>query len=148
MTDVSTQERTLVLRRTIAAPRDRIFAMWTEPERIRDWMCPPECKIEKLEADVRDGGTYRIHMRQPNGEVWTVRGMYREVRAPERLAFTWAWEEDDPKDEIETLISIDLADAGDKTDLIFTQSGFATVESRDGHGEGWNAAIDRLVPAL
>jgi uncharacterized protein YndB with AHSA1/START domain len=148
MTDVSTQERTLVLRRTIAAPRERVYAMWTKPDLILTWMCPPECKIEKLEADVRDGGTYRIHMRQPNGEVWTVRGVYREVRAPERLAFTWAWEEDDPKDEIETLISIDLAEAGNATDLVFTQSGFATVESRDGHGEGWNAAIDRLVPAL
>ena len=38
--------------------------------------------------------------------------------------------------------------AAKKTDLVFTQSGFATDESRDGHGEGWNAAIDRLVPAL
>jgi uncharacterized protein YndB with AHSA1/START domain len=148
MTNVSTQERTLVLRRTIAAPRAKVYAMWTQPERIREWMCPPECAIENIEADVRDGGTYRIAMRQPNGEVWTVRGVYREVQAPERIAFTWSWEEDDPKDEIETLISIDLADAGEKTDLVFTQSGFATTESRDGHGEGWNAAIDRLVPAL
>jgi uncharacterized protein YndB with AHSA1/START domain len=148
MTDVSTQERTLVLRRSIAAPRERVYAMWTQPDLIPRWMCPPECSIEKLEADVREGGSYRIHMRQPNGEVWAVRGIYREVHPPERIAFTWAWEEDDPKDEVETLISIDLAKAGDGTDLVFTQSGFATTESRDGHSEGWNAAIDRLVPAL
>jgi uncharacterized protein YndB with AHSA1/START domain len=148
MTQVSTQENTLVLRRIIAGTPERVFDMWTQPERMQRWMCPPDCKIESIEADVREGGSYRIAMRQPNGEEWNVRGTYREVRRPERVAFTWAWEEDDPKDEVETLISIDITPAGNGSELVFTQTGFATVESRDGHEEGWNRAIDRLVPAL
>jgi uncharacterized protein YndB with AHSA1/START domain len=148
MTGISTKENTLVLRRSVDAVPERVFDMWTQPERIRTWMCPPECAIESLETDVREGGSYRIAMRQPNGEVWNVRGKYREVRRPERIVFTWAWEEDDPKDEIETVISVDLTPAGNATELVFTQTGFATVESRDGHEEGWNGAIDRLAPAL
>ncbi|HXM06158.1 MAG TPA: SRPBCC domain-containing protein, partial [Candidatus Acidoferrum sp.] len=84
MTGISTKENTLVLRRSVDAAPERVFDMWTQPERIRTWMCPPECAIESLETDVREGGSYRIAMRQPNGEVWNVRGSYREVRRPER----------------------------------------------------------------
>jgi uncharacterized protein YndB with AHSA1/START domain/quercetin dioxygenase-like cupin family protein len=142
------EKPSLTLRRTIAATPERVFEMWTRPELLERWYCPAEYAIESIETDVREGGSYRIGMRQPNGEIWYIRGDYREVRRPTHLAFTWVWEEDDPEDEIETLISVVLTPVESATQLVFTQTGFASAESRDGHEEGWNGALDRLVPAL
>jgi uncharacterized protein YndB with AHSA1/START domain/quercetin dioxygenase-like cupin family protein len=142
------EKPSLTLRRSVAALPERVFEMWTRPELLRQWYCPVDYAIESVITDVREGGAYRIGMRQPNGEIWYIRGNYREVRRPERLVFTWLWEEDDPKAEIETQISVDFTPSPDGTDLLFRQSGFASTESRDGHEEGWNGALDRLAPAL
>ncbi len=39
------------------------------------------------------GRTLRLSMQTDLGEVHTVVGGYREVQPPERLVYTWRWEE-------------------------------------------------------
>jgi uncharacterized protein YndB with AHSA1/START domain len=148
MTKASTERDVLELQRIVAAPAERVFAMWTQPELLRQWMCPPDDTIEEVSADVRTGGTYRIVLRRPNGELWPVRGTYRDVRPPEHLTFTWVWEEDDPKDEIESVITIDLTERNGSTQMNFRQQGFRSEESRDSHVDGWSSIFARLDNAL
>jgi uncharacterized protein YndB with AHSA1/START domain len=138
---------TLTIRRTFAAPRTRVFAAWTQIELIRQWF-PPDGRLTSARWDPREGDTYRISMIVPNGEEWAVTGVFSEVRAPERLAFTFRWEEDDPAAEHDTFITVELHDRGPETEMIFTQSSFRDDASRDGHSEGWNQSFDNLARTL
>ena len=66
-------------------------------------------------------------MLSPEGREHWVRGVFREVLEPERLAFTWAHENADGTLGHETLITVTFADLGEKTGLTLRQE---TFESR------------------
>ena len=71
--------------------------------------------------------------------------MYREVRAGERLLFTWKFRGEDE----ESLVSVEYRDAaGGGTEVRLRHSRFASEKSRDGHAWGWNACFDALAATL
>ncbi len=140
----STSVPALVIRRTYGVPPERVYAAWTDPQLAQRFLCPDEVKVAEIELDPRIGGRYRIVMQQPDGERIVVRGVYRDVRPVERLSMTWSWEEDDPKDQYETLLTIDFARAGTGTELTLTHERFATQRSRDNHEHGWNSILDKM----
>ena len=82
----------LVLTRDIAAPRERVFAAWTDARAASRWWAPQDFTPLSCEMDVRPGGAWRRRMRAPDGTVITKWGVYREVVAPERLVFTYSTE--------------------------------------------------------
>lgn len=149
MNDTQTDERTtLVMRRTFDAPRERVFAAWTTPQLLARFLGGPETTIPHAEIDARPGGSYRVTMQQPGGETFVVFGDYREVVAPERLAMTWSWEEDDKADERETLLTLEFHDRGGKTELVLTHTNFRDEAQRDRHNEGWTSTFDKLARLL
>ncbi len=134
----------LVIRRTYDAAPERVYAAWTDPSIAKHFLGPGEVCAQEVEMDVRAGGTYRIAMRRPQGDVWTVVGEYREVVPNRRLSMTWRWLEDDPADERETLLTLEFNPDGAGTELVLTHECLATQESRDGHGDGWNAILSQF----
>ena len=134
----------LVLRRRYKAPRERVYAAWTQPETAAQFSAPGDVAIADIAMDVRVGGQFRIAMLRPDGETWVVRGVYRDVREPERLSMTWRWEEDDPAAEHESLLTLEFHDSDGGTEMVLTHERFADTESRDGHEKGWNAIADQL----
>ena len=48
--------------RRFAAPPERVFHAWTEPEALKRWWCPPGWTAADIEVDLRVGGAYRIGM--------------------------------------------------------------------------------------
>jgi uncharacterized protein YndB with AHSA1/START domain len=134
----------LVISRAFDAPRPLVFDAWTEPARLVRWWGPRGFKTPSCKMDVREGGTFRIHMRSPEGTDHWVRGVFREVVRPERLAFTWAWEDEEGKPKHETVVKVDFTEQGGKTRLRMQQGIFESVESRDAHEGGWNSALDCL----
>lgn len=58
-------------------------------------------------------------MRSPEGKDYWAQGVYREVLEPERLVFTWAWENPKGNPGRETLVTVRLAKHGAKTKLAF-----------------------------
>jgi uncharacterized protein YndB with AHSA1/START domain len=135
----------LTLRRTYKAPRERVFAAWTKPEIAATFLGPGEVTVPEIEMDVRTGGSYSITMLMPDGERMIVTGVYREVVAPERLSMTWRWQEDDPADEYDSLLTLEFNDLGGKTEVVLTHAQLASVESRDRHEGGWTAILDQLA---
>jgi uncharacterized protein YndB with AHSA1/START domain len=93
--DISTQERELVITRVIDAPRGLVFKTWTQPEHIARWWGPRGFTTIHCEMDVRVGGAYRFGMRSPQGTEHWKRGVYREIVEPDRVVFTFAWENAD-----------------------------------------------------
>jgi uncharacterized protein YndB with AHSA1/START domain len=138
----------LVLRRTYAAPRQRVFDAWTTPEIMTKFFGPGDVMIEEISMDVRTGATYRLVMVMADGERMPVGGTYREVRPPEKLAMTWRWEEDDQADEFDTLLTLEFNEVAGGTELVLTHEQLRSVESRDRHAEGWGQIIDQLASVL
>jgi uncharacterized protein YndB with AHSA1/START domain/predicted enzyme related to lactoylglutathione lyase len=139
----------LVIRRSLQAPRERVFAAWTQPETLRRWFAPGEMRIADLAFDAREGGAYRIAMVTPEGEPFVVRGAIRELRAPERLSMSWQWEDDDGALEgNETLLTLDFYDRDGDTELVLTHENLTDAQSRERHEGGWNAILDKLPGLL
>jgi uncharacterized protein YndB with AHSA1/START domain len=142
-------EPELVITRVFDAPRDLVFDCWTQPEHLQHWQCAPRgLTVTSSESDIRPGGFFRICMRSPQGvDRWLEVG-YREMAKPERLVFTHVWLDVNKQPGKQTLVSITLAERCGKTELTLRQTGFASVESRDGHKYGWSSALDVLADYL
>ena len=126
---VSTQgEREIVTERIFDAPRERVYAAYTDPELIVQWWGLRSTTTIVDRLDVRPGGDWRFIERNSDGSETAFRGTYREVTPPERLVHTFEWEGMPGHVLVETVTFEDL---GERTKLI-THSLFHTGEERDG----------------
>ncbi len=98
--------------------------------------------------DVRVGGAYRIGMRSPEGTEHWKRGVFREIVEPERIVFTFAWEDADGRPGNELLTTLTFTEEGAKTRLTLHQTAFDTVAWRDSHGNGWTSTLEHLAEYL
>lgn len=148
MIDTTTEPTTLVMRHTFNAPQARVFEAWSSPEILSEFIAPREFHA-RVEADVRTGGNYRIAMIAPDGGEMYVRGTYRDVTPPSRIVCTWAWEEENPKDEQQTLLTLEFnAIDATKTELVLTHVNFRDAAQRDRHQHGWAGVFEKLERAL
>ena len=137
---------TLRLTRVVPARREVVFRAWTDPEALRRWWVPFEgMTVPAAEVDLRPGGRYRFTMRSPKGEEFGLTGVYREVRPPERLVYTWRWEGTERDGDGETLVTVDFEARGATTLLHLTHEQFPDADTRDRHGAGWGGVLDGLV---
>lgn len=141
-------DRTLVITRVFAAPRQLVFEAWTRKEHLDKWCAPRGVTIFFSEGDYRPGGKWRCVMLTPDGQKLPLGGVYREIVPNELLVFTHVWEEDEGKPGHETLVKVRFEDEGKKTKVILEQTNFKSAESRDGHNEGWSSALDVLAEYL
>ena len=145
MPDHATAAPTLQVRRTIRAPRQRVFDAWTKAEELKAWHAPGPLTVSLAELDLRPGGSYRIHMRDPGGAEHRVSGVYREVDPPRKVVYTWGWEGDHAvKDSV---VTIEFHERGDATEVVLTHAGIVEDAERANHEQGWTAILDKLEAA-
>jgi uncharacterized protein YndB with AHSA1/START domain len=135
----------LTLKRQLKASPERVFAAWTEPEKVKAWFGPGQVSCTHVEFDLRVGGRYRITAITPDGEKHEVSGVLREVVRNERLVYTWAWH---TTPERESLVTVEFKPDGNGTLLTLTHSQFVDEDARDRHQFGWNGALDKLEKAF
>ena len=121
-------DREIRIERIFDAPRDRVFAAYTDPARIPEWWGPRGTTTIVDEMDVRTGGRWRFIARDSDGSESAFRGAYREVSPPDRIVQTFEWEPMAGHVSVETATFEDL---GDRT-KVTTVSLFHTTEERDG----------------
>jgi uncharacterized protein YndB with AHSA1/START domain len=121
-------DREIRIERVFDAPRDVVFATFTDPELIPEWWGPRDTTTVVDRMDVRAGGSWRFVMRGPDGSESGFRGTYREVAPPERIVQTFEWEGMPGHVAVDTATFEDL---GDRT-KVTTVSLFHTTEERDG----------------
>jgi uncharacterized protein YndB with AHSA1/START domain len=131
----------LTVKRRFKASPAKVFAAWTDPEKVKRWMGPGASTPVLAENDARAGGRYRWVTRSPNGEMHDVGGTYREVIANEKLVFTWAWAS---TPERESVVTVLLKPDGEGTLLTVIHEEFSDEDTRDRHQNGWNGALDKL----
>jgi uncharacterized protein YndB with AHSA1/START domain len=151
-TQPAAAEGELVITRIFDAPRELVFNTWIDTEQSARWVGPRGFTARNVEGDLQPGGAWRLCLRPDNGgrDLWQG-GIYREVVAPERLVFTFAWEGEgeDGGPGPETLITITFAEhEGNKTKLTFRQAVFKSTQQLEGHRGGWSSTFDRLEDRL
>ena len=134
-TQVTTpNELEIRVERVFDAPRDHVFAVWTDPQLIPEWWGDGTV-VEEM--DVRAGGRWRF--RTAHG---VVEGEYHEVVGPERLVQTF-------QNHLQTL---EFEDVEGGTKLTQTMR-FETTEQRDmtmqyGVEAGAEAGFERVDVVL
>ena len=137
----------LTIERTIAAPPERVFEAFTQPQQVSRWFKPSEeYKVTVHALEARAGGRYRIEMQRPDGGTSVVGGTYDEVSRPHRLVFSWTWE-DKPADGT-SRVTVSLEPKGAGTRLVLVQEQLPTAESREAHTHGWNGCLEVLAKLL
>lgn len=143
-TQTATKPSLTIKRRLKAAPA-KVFAAWTDPEKVKHWMGPGEVKLVSAECDLRVGGRYRWLMRAPSGEEHDVSGVYREIIPDRKLVFTWSWK---TMPERESLVTVAIEPDGGGSLLTLMHEQFADEDARDRHNAGWTGALDKMERML
>jgi uncharacterized protein YndB with AHSA1/START domain len=143
-------DREIRIEREFDAPRDRVFALMTDPELIPEWYGPRSMTTVVDHMDVRPGGSWRFVAKSPDGSEMAFQGEYREVTPPERLVQTFGWEGMPGHASVETAVFEELE--GGRTKITVT-SVFETNEDRDGMlasgmEGGMNETYDRFDELL
>lgn len=131
----------LTLKRRLNAPAEKVYAAWTDPEKIVKWFGPDSGPVTRAETDLRVGGHYTIAFNTEDGERHQVGGVYREVVPNEKLVFTWAWH---TTPERESLVTITVKPDGAGSILTLLHEKFFDEAARDGHQRGWTGSLDKL----
>jgi uncharacterized protein YndB with AHSA1/START domain len=134
----------LELTRIFEANPEEVFNAWLDREQWASWIGPEgvHCDVPLLERHV--GGGYRLTMHLPDGNILHVAGIFKAIEPNKGFAFTWGME-GEPR---ETLVTVTLRELNGRTELKLRHEGLPTAANRDGHGEGWNSALNKLVAHL
>jgi uncharacterized protein YndB with AHSA1/START domain len=114
-TEVSAVQ-SLTITHLFDAPRQIVWEAWTKPEHLAEWWGPEMFTNPICEVDLRPGGSFRIDMKGPDGEMYPAPGTVVEVHEPERLAFSQT-----PVDTAGTVLFEVLQTA------VFTEQGASTL---------------------
>src|SRR5258706_3870326 len=148
LTLTTPSDREIVMTRAFNAPRRLVFEAWTKPEHLARWFGPQGWTLAVCEIDLRPGGAWRFVPRGPDGTEMGMRGVYREVVAPERLVYTESFD-DYPG---ETLNTITFSEENGRTTTT-TSVLYASTSTRDAMlktrmKEGVSSSFDRLADYL
>ncbi|MER7502177.1 SRPBCC domain-containing protein [Nonomuraea pusilla] len=141
-----TQTAEYEITRVYDAPREAVYAAWTEPERFSRWFGPRmlSTPVGRIVLDARPGGAWQATLVGEDGFEATLGGVYREVRAPERLVLTTG-DPDEPGDGPASVVTVELTEADGKTEMRFHQFGVNTDEAHAEQAKaGWVEFFDRL----
>lgn len=143
---------TVQVRRLFHATPERLFDAWTESAQVAQWLCrKADYKTEHLRFDGYAGGRFHIRNTSPSGDMYDIRGEFREVRPFEKIAFTWGGTKTLESGTIaqdmptgQTLVVVEFVPHGNQTEVVITHYGLATEDLRKDHTGGWNICFDNL----
>jgi uncharacterized protein YndB with AHSA1/START domain len=144
------QELTIV--REFDAPRELVFQAHTDSELFAQWLGPRRYATEIKKFEPRDGGSYRFVSKDSEGNEFGFHGVYHEVSAPEKIIWTFEYEELPEKGHVSLETGTFEALPGERTRLV-SHSVYLSVADRDGMvesgmEEGVNQGYERLDELL
>jgi uncharacterized protein YndB with AHSA1/START domain len=153
------QANQLTIKRTFNAPRALVWRAWTEPELYKQWWGPSHFTCPIAQIDLRVGGQYLSCMRSPDGQDFWSTGFYREIAPYDRLVYTDSFADEHgnivpashygmPDMPLEMLVTITLAEQGDKTVMTLVHSGLPADDHAVNAKEGWSQSFDKLAATV
>lgn len=132
----------LVVRRTIRARAESLFAAWTDPQQLVRWWGPEGVTCTAAEIDLRVGGSYRIANRMPDGSTLWIAGEFELIEPPSRLMYTWRLEIPEASTE---RVSVSFVPRDTATEVIVTHERIANAAARTRHESGWIGCLAGLA---
>ena len=146
--DLQSDPRSIVGIREFDAPRELVFAAWTDPKHLAQWWGPNGFTTTTSRFELRPGGVWRFVMHGPDGRDYQNRIIFDEIVPPERIVYRHDGGEDvEPVQFSQTVIFEDL---GGRTRMIW-RGVFPSAAERDrvikeyGAGEGLVQTMARLA---
>ncbi len=141
-------ERTVTLTRVYDAPRELVWRAWTDPARMAQWFGPRGFTASVPELDARVGGALRIVMHGPDGNDYPMKGVFREVKPPERLTFSNIAIDNDGNHLLEGETTVILEEQSGKTRLTLHTYAKGLVplapQMLAGMEAGWSQSLDKM----
>ncbi|WP_395645392.1 SRPBCC family protein [Terricaulis sp.] len=143
-------DRELVLCRIIDAPRSKVWAAWSDPEKLKQWWAPRPWATPIAEYELRSGGSSRIVMEGPAGERFDQPGVFLEVVPGEKVVFTDAYEKPWVHREKAFMTAVlTFEDAGAGKTKYTARISHPTVADREQHEQmgfegGWGICADQI----
>jgi uncharacterized protein YndB with AHSA1/START domain len=148
-TGVRTAEREITITRTFDAPRELVFAAWTEPDQVAKWFGPAgfDAPRESVEIELRVGGRFNLRMVQGgSGREYQLRYVIVELVEPELIVLR-----SEPMPEMglhhATVARVEFHDEAGKTRMTLTDGPYTEAGGR-GAGAGWQSAFDKMEGLL
>jgi uncharacterized protein YndB with AHSA1/START domain len=147
---VNRERREIIMERTFDAPRDLVWKVIADPKLIPQWWGPrsTETVVDKMEF--KKGGTWRFVQKDPGGAEYAFNGVYQDIKAPERIVYSFNFEPIGPGHELTEEMT--LEEQGEKT-KVTSKAMYRTLEDlegmlKSGMEEGANETMDRLEEVL
>lgn len=130
------------LQRRLAASPEEVYAAWTDPASLAEWLVPIAGGRSEARNDPRVGGAYHIDM-FGDGVVHPHHGEYLRLVPHSLVEFTWI---SHATQQQRSVVTVELKAAGpDQTDLTLTHRLLPSEAAASDHTGGWTAGLDRLV---
>ncbi len=134
----------LIVRKTIRATPERLFAAWTTAEQLKQWWGPKGVSCSSAEVDLRVGGRYRLANETPEGTVW-ISGEFEVITRPEELVYTWNIE---PASAPPERVTVRFEAKDEQTEVVVIHERIASEAARVQHQHGWQGCLDGLEELL
>lgn len=152
--------REVLIVRTFKAPRELVFAAWTEPRHLKKWFAPEGCTVPHCTTDLRPGGMFHFCMRMANGVDGWGRGIYREIVQDEKIVYVDAFSDAEGNFvepaaygleaawPAETVVEVRFETVSEGTRVTLRNLVSEELAKRTGAYAGWNSMLDRLAVEL
>lgn len=154
-----------MITRSFDAPRDAVFAAFTDPERMKRWWGPKGFTVIAAKMDLRPGGIYHYGMRAPDGSTMWGKFVYREIVRPERVVLVNSFSDEagnitrhpmSPTWPLEMLSVFQFAEENGRAALTIRWSPLDADETaratfggaHDSMRQGWTGTLDQLAEYL
>ena len=142
-------QRTIEIRRTFDAPRELVWAAWTDPDQLTQWWGPRGFTTprDSITIDLRPGGVFALTMVGPDGTSFADNGHFHEVVEHERLVFGG----EVPGFELMTSATTEVTFTdlgGNRTEVVVRQTMMAAEQMPEMARAGWSSQLNRLADLL
>lgn len=153
---IDRDSRQLIVDRTFDAPRDLVWAAFTEPGRIAQWWGPRGWSTTNKQAEIRVGGVWHYCMHGPDGmESWG-KAEYTEITPKDRIVYRDSFSDPDGNTNEQMpaiLITFEFQDVAAKKTRVYSTAEFPTVEGLEqvaemGMVQGLSETLDKLAEYL
>jgi uncharacterized protein YndB with AHSA1/START domain len=124
--DFDRDPRMIIATRVFDAPRDLVFAAWTDQKHLAQWWGPTGFSTTTRSIDIRSGGVWRFVMHGPDGRDYENRITYVEIVKPKRIVYRHRGEDVEP---VTFEVEVTFEEVGEKTRLTM-QMVFPSAEER------------------
>ena len=141
-------EHEIVLTRVFDAPRSMVFDAFTKPELLKRWFGPRGWSLVVCEVDFRVGGAWRFVLRGPDGKDMGMRGVYREIEAPDRSVHTESFDDFPGESVVTTVLVEERGRTTLKATVLYPSQEIRDAVIKSGMEHGAAETYDKLAELL